>query len=354
MIVRCCGRSAPPRVSSANQVATARSYSHVCANARAASSRRWARVVPPRAHRVDDRGVGLGRDDDRDVREVLRRGAHHRGAADVDLLDDVVALGARGAPSRRRGRGSRRRARTARCPARRAGARGPRGAGRRAARRARPGGASSRGRRATRGSRSRSRRPSPRSPASRIVDAVEPVETISTPAPASASARSSRSVLSLTETSARRTGTTSRSRYRAGSWLGPAMMAPRWWGESGVGMSGRGRRRSTRDGGRGEIELAGGDAADDVDEQSALDGLDALVQAVLVVAAEHGDALLREDRPGVDAVVDDDDARAGLGDAGGERVAHAVGAGELGEVRGVGVDDARRPLLDERGRAAAA
>ncbi|MBU4464926.1 MAG: hypothetical protein KKH75_03665, partial [Actinobacteria bacterium] len=49
-------------------------------------------------------------------------------------------------------------------------------------------------------------------PASRIVAAVEPVDTISTPAPASASASRSRSVLSLTDTSARRTGTTSRSR----------------------------------------------------------------------------------------------------------------------------------------------
>ena len=75
---------------------------------------------------------------------------------------------------------------------------------------------------------------------------------------------------------------------------------------------------------------------------------------VLVVAREDGDALLREDRAAVDAVVDDDDARAGLRDTGGERVAHAVRAGELGEVRRVGVDDARRPLVDERRRAAAA
>ena len=39
---------------------------------------------------------------------------------------------------------------------------------------------------------------------------VEPVETISTPASARASASRSRSVLSLTDTSARRTGTMSR------------------------------------------------------------------------------------------------------------------------------------------------
>ena len=58
--------------------------------------------------------------------------------------------------------------------------------------------------------------------------------------------------------------------------------------------------------------------------------------------------------PRVDAVVDDDDARAGLRDAGGERVAHAVGAGELGQVGGVRVDDARRPRVDDARRAAGA
>ena len=47
---------------------------------------------------------------------------------------------------------------------------------------------------------------------------------------------------------------------------------------------------------RGEVELAGGDAPDDVDQQAAFDGLDAVVEGVLVVAREHGDALLREDR----------------------------------------------------------
>ena len=49
-------------------------------------------------------------------------------------------------------------------------------------------------------------------PASRMSDAEPPVETISTPAAASAFARSSRPALSLTEMSARRIGTTSRSR----------------------------------------------------------------------------------------------------------------------------------------------
>ena len=46
--------------------------------------------------------------------------------------------------------------------------------------------------------------------APRMVAAVDPVETISTPAPDRASASVSRSVLSLTDTSARRTGTRSR------------------------------------------------------------------------------------------------------------------------------------------------
>ena len=87
----------------------------------------------------------------------------------------------------------------------------------------------------------------------------------------------------------------------------------------------------------------------DVDEQASLDGLDALVQRVLGVALEHRHALLGKDRARVDAPVDDDDARAGLGDARGERVAHAVRSGELGQVGGVRVDEARRPRLDDRG-----
>ena len=153
--------------------------------------------------------------------------------------------------------------------------------------------------------------------------------------------------MSLTETSARRTGTRSRSRYSDG-----VVARAGHGGSSGVvvGGTGVGGRAigSARRGG-GEVEFAGRDPADDLDQQPALDGLDALVQGVLVVAGEHRDALLREDRSGVDAVVDDDDARAGLGDVGGERVAHPVRAGELGQVGRVGVDDARRPRVDERG-----
>ncbi len=90
---------------------------------------------------------------------------------------------------------------------------------------------------------------------------------------------------------------------------------------------------------RGEIELADGDAPHDVDQQAAFDGLDAVVQGCFVVVHQDGDALLREDRAGVDAVVDDDDARAGLRDSRGERIAHAVGSRELGEIGRVGVQD---------------
>src|SRR5687767_9101672 len=176
-------------------------------------------------------------------------------------------------------------------------------------------------------------------PASRIVAAVEPVETISTPAAASASASLSRSVLSLTETSARRIGTRLRSRYRDGSWLGPAMGAPRVGSgvSQGVGGSPHG----------GEVEFSGGDPADDVDQKPALDRLDAIVQRVLVIAGKDGDALLREDRAAVDAVVDDDDARPRLRDSGGEGVAHAVRTGELGQVGRVGVDDPGRPRVHQ-------
>ncbi len=66
------------------------------------------------------------------------------------------------------------------------------------------------------------------------------------------------------------------------------------------------------------------------DEQAPLDGLDAVVQGRLGVAGQHRDALLRDDRAAVDRVVDHDEARAGLVDTRGERVAHGVGAGNSG------------------------
>ena len=54
------------------------------------------------------------------------------------------------------------------------------------------------------------------------------------------------------------------------------------------------------------------------------------MKALFVIAGKHCDALLREDRSGIDPRVYDDDTRAGLGGTGGDRVPHAVGAGELG------------------------
>ena len=49
-----------------------------------------------RGHGGEDVGVAGGVDDDGDRRVVLRRGAHHRRAADVDLLDALVGAGAGG------------------------------------------------------------------------------------------------------------------------------------------------------------------------------------------------------------------------------------------------------------------
>ena len=51
---------------------------------------------PARRRRGQHVGVPLGAGDDRDRGVVLGGGAHHRGAADVDLLDALVGRGARG------------------------------------------------------------------------------------------------------------------------------------------------------------------------------------------------------------------------------------------------------------------
>ena len=98
---------------------------------------------------------------------------------------------------------------------------------------------------------------------------------------------------------------------------------------------------------RGEIELADGDAPYDVDQQAAFDGFDAVVQGCLVIVPQDGDALLGEDRAGIDAIVDDDDARAGLRDSCGECVAHAMSSGELREIGRVGVHDPGRPFVHQ-------
>ena len=62
----------------------------VCANAAAASRCRSGSVKPPAWHRGEHVGVARRVDDDGDRRVVLRGGAHHRRAADVDLLDALV------------------------------------------------------------------------------------------------------------------------------------------------------------------------------------------------------------------------------------------------------------------------
>ena len=68
----------------------------MCGNAAAASCCRWARVKPPAATAVEHVAVAGRVDHDGHRRVVLRRGPHHRRAADVDLLDALVGRGTRG------------------------------------------------------------------------------------------------------------------------------------------------------------------------------------------------------------------------------------------------------------------
>ena len=121
-------------------------------------------------------------DDDGDRAVVLRRRAHHRRAADVDLLDDLGRRRARGDRGRRTGTGSTPPAGTCRCRAWSRCRRARRRPGRPAGRRGCAGAASSPARPGSRGSRSPRRPASPGCPCARIVAAVEPVDTISTPA----------------------------------------------------------------------------------------------------------------------------------------------------------------------------
>ena len=65
------------------------------------------------------------------------------------------------------------------------------------------------------------------------------------------------------------------------------------------------------------------------------------------VARQHRHALLREHRPGVDALVDEMHRGPGLGRAGGERVLDGVRPGEGGQQRRVDVDDPAREALEE-------
>ena len=73
----------------------------------------------------------------------------------------------------------------------------------------------------------------------------------------------------------------------------------------------------------GDGEAFAGDPAHGVDEHRPLGDLDPLVQDVDVVVVLHGHDGLRDDRPGVDPLVDDEQRRAGDLDPVGERVRRA-------------------------------
>ena len=78
------------------QDATATSYVAVCTNASAASALALVEREAAGGDRGQHVGVAVRRGDDRDRRVVLGRRAHHRRAADVDLLDALVGRRARG------------------------------------------------------------------------------------------------------------------------------------------------------------------------------------------------------------------------------------------------------------------
>jgi phosphoribosylglycinamide formyltransferase 1 len=78
-----------------------------------------------------------------------------------------------------------------------------------------------------------------------------------------------------------------------------------------------------------------------------LDGLDALVQRLLGVTVEDLDRPLRDDGPVIDLLVDQVHGAAGDLDAVRQRVAYRMRPGEGRQQRGVRVDDAVGPLLDE-------
>src|SRR5581483_3178807 len=84
------GASGPPRPSPRGpqrNPAINASYAAVCANASAASRRL---VGPSGVQLLEDLRVPFGSHDDDDGLVVLGRGADHRGAADVDLLDCIL------------------------------------------------------------------------------------------------------------------------------------------------------------------------------------------------------------------------------------------------------------------------
>ena len=78
-----------------------------------------------------------------------------------------------------------------------------------------------------------------------------------------------------------------------------------------------------------------------------LDGVEPLEERRLVIALEHGDALLGDDRPAVECRVHEVDGDAGDGDAGAQRVAHGVEPRKGRQQRGVDIEDpAAEPSQD--------
>src|SRR3954447_25954646 len=81
-----------------------------------------------------------------------------------------------------------------------------------------------------------------------------------------------------------------------------------------------------------------------------LDLLDACVQALGCVAVEYSYALLRENRPAVNAFVDEMHGLTGLGHAGLELILDRMRAGKLGQERRMDVHHGVREAVEKCGR----
>jgi hypothetical protein len=88
-----------------------------------------------------------------------------------------------------------------------------------------------------------------------------------------------------------------------------------------------------------DLDGPGREQRDGPREQPMLDGLDPLAQARLIVAGQHRDGLLRDDRPAVERLVDEVDGDAGDRDAVPERIADGVRPGERRQQRRMRVQD---------------
>ena len=88
-----------------------------------------------------------------------------------------------------------------------------------------------------------------------------------------------------------------------------------------------------------DLHRARGDERDRPWQEPVLDGMDPRREAGLVVAGEHRDGLLEEDRSSVESLVDEVDRDAGHGHAVGQGVGHGMGAGESRQERRMHVED---------------